>query len=73
MTGHIRGSHIWNKVWENRDLVQKHTFWEIKNGNLAWFWEDNWKQEHNLCREGLDIIKNDTINRGMKRVSDFWD
>jgi len=26
MTGHIRGSHIWNNAWENRALVQKHSF-----------------------------------------------
>ena len=26
MTGHIRGSHVWNKAWENRTLVQNHSF-----------------------------------------------
>jgi len=35
MTGQIRGSHIWNNAWENRALVQNHSFWEIGNGNLA--------------------------------------
>ena len=73
MTRHIEGSHIWNNAWENRALVQKHNFWEIKNGNLAWFWEDNWLQEPNLSREGLDILKDDTVNKGLKKVSDFWD
>ena len=73
MTRHIRGSHIWNNAWENRALVPKHSFQEIKSGNLAWFWEDNWQQEPNLCREELDIIKEDTINKGLKRVREFWD
>jgi len=41
MAGHIRGSQIWNKAWENRALVQKHSFSKIRNGKLAWFWEDN--------------------------------
>eukprot|EP00253_Pinus_taeda_P004434 PITA_04434 len=43
MTEHIRGSHIWNNAWKNRTLVQKHSFWEIRNGNLAQFWEENWQ------------------------------
>eukprot|EP00253_Pinus_taeda_P032768 PITA_32768 len=35
MSGIIKGSHIWNKAWENRAIVQKHSFWEIRDGNLA--------------------------------------
>eukprot|EP00253_Pinus_taeda_P029948 PITA_29948 len=41
MTRQVKGSVIWNREWVNRALVQNHNFWEIKNGNLAWFWEDN--------------------------------
>eukprot|EP00253_Pinus_taeda_P007691 PITA_07691 len=73
MTGQVKGSQIWNRAWENRDLVQKHSFWEIRNGNLAWFWEDNWQQESNLNYEELESIQTDTINKGLKRVSDYWD
>jgi len=43
MAGQVKGSPIWNRAWENKDLVHKHRFWEIRNGNLAWFWEDNWQ------------------------------
>jgi len=43
MTRQVKGSLIWNRAWENRALVQNHSFWEIRNGNLAWFWEDNWQ------------------------------
>lgn len=73
MSGNIKGSHIWNKAWENRALVQKYSFWEIRNGNLAWFWEDNWLQEGNLSGEELDNIQTDTINKGLKKVSDYWE
>jgi len=31
------------QAWENIAIVQKHSFWEIRDGNLAWFWEDNWQ------------------------------
>jgi len=33
---------------------------------------DNWQKEQNLSREGLNIIKDDTLNKGLKRVCDFW-
>eukprot|EP00253_Pinus_taeda_P004124 PITA_04124 len=67
----VLGAKIW--TWENRALVQNHSFWEIRNGNLAWFWEDNWQQEDNLRSEELADIHTDTINKGLRRVSDFWD
>eukprot|EP00253_Pinus_taeda_P010385 PITA_10385 len=41
MSGHIKGSHIWNLAWENKSIVQQHSFWEIRARNLARFWEDN--------------------------------
>lgn len=43
MDGNIKGSHIWNKAWDNRGLVQDNGFWEIREGNLALFWEDKWQ------------------------------
>eukprot|EP00253_Pinus_taeda_P002045 PITA_02045 len=73
MTGQVKGSTIWNRAWENRALVQNHSFWEIKNGNLAWFWEDNWQQEDKLRSEDLAYIHTDTISKGLNWVSDYWD
>ena len=73
MFGLIKGSQIWNKAWEIRAIVQKHSFWEIRDGNLAWFWEDNWKQEPKLSRDEFANLKNDTDNKGLVRVSDFSD
>eukprot|EP00253_Pinus_taeda_P004755 PITA_04755 len=37
MDGNIRGSHIWNKAWDNRSLIQDHSFREIREGDLALF------------------------------------
>ena len=73
MIGHVKGSAIWNREWENRALVHNHSFWEIRNGNLAWFWEDNWQQEDNLRSEELADIHTDTMNKGLRWVSDYWD
>eukprot|EP00253_Pinus_taeda_P020531 PITA_20531 len=41
MSGQLRGSHIWNLSWDNKNIVQQHCFWEIPAGDLAQFWEDN--------------------------------
>eukprot|EP00253_Pinus_taeda_P003217 PITA_03217 len=73
MSGLIKGFHIWNKAWENRAIFQKHSFWEIRDGILAWFWEDNWQHEPKLLREGFANLKNDTDKKGLLRVSDLWD
>lgn len=73
MSGWIKGSHIWNLSWENRGIVQHHSFWEIQTRNLTRFWEDNWQQELNLFKDEFTILKNDTDNKGLLMVSDFWD
>ena len=51
VSGNLKGSHIWNRAWENRSLVQKNSFWEIRGGELAIFWEDKWQQEPTLLTE----------------------
>jgi ribonuclease HI len=40
----IQGSNIWNTAWQNRGIIQKHAFWEIRNGGSARFWQDSWQQ-----------------------------
>jgi len=57
MSGNIKGSYIWNKAWENRGLVQKNSFWEIREGDLALFWEDKWQQEPILLKEEFLDLK----------------
>lgn len=68
-----KGSHILKKAWENRAIIQKHSFQEMRDGNLAWFWEDNQQQEPSLLSEELTDLKNDTDNKGLLRVNDFQD
>ena len=57
MSGNINGSYIWNKPWENSRLVQEKSFWEIRDGNLALFWEDKWQQESILVKEEFLDLK----------------
>eukprot|EP00253_Pinus_taeda_P008746 PITA_08746 len=67
-----KGSTIWELACQNRDLIKKHTFWEIWGGSEASFWDDRWKQ-----RERLNIIQNlhqirDRIEGNRTNVRDYW-
>ena len=41
----LPGSSIWKAAQENRGLVQKHSFWEVRDGQSARFVSDAWNQE----------------------------
>eukprot|EP00253_Pinus_taeda_P005630 PITA_05630 len=73
MSGNLKGSPIWNKAWENREVVQKNSFWEIRDGDQALFWKDKWQQKPILLKEELLGLKQETDNQGMVKVKDFWD
>lgn len=38
------GSLIWNAARQHNKMIQKHSFWEIRDGNNAYFWVDSWHQ-----------------------------
>jgi hypothetical protein len=69
----IQGSNIWNIAWKNRDLVQKHAFWEIRNGKSAYFWLDSWKQLKLLT----DLIELTPLQQALNhtpslKVNELW-
>jgi len=43
-----KGSLIWNVARQHRDMIQKHSFWEIRDGSNACFWVDSWQQRPRL-------------------------
>eukprot|EP00253_Pinus_taeda_P028735 PITA_28735 len=43
-----KGSLIWNAAKQHYQLIQKHSFWEIRNGCMARFWNDAWNQMPSL-------------------------
>ena len=53
--------------------MQKNSFWEIREGDLASFWEDKWQQEPTLLREDFVDLKKETDTKGLLRVKYFWD
>eukprot|EP00253_Pinus_taeda_P012157 PITA_12157 len=44
MTETSKGSIIWGSAIMHRDLIQNHSFWEVKDGSTARFWMDSWQQ-----------------------------
>ena len=73
MIGIVKGTLIWNKAWENREVVQKNSFWEISEGDLALFWEGKWQQEPNLLKEEFFRLKHETDKQGLVKVKYFWE
>jgi len=43
-----KGSTIWNLARSNRDLVREHSFWEMREGDKAKFWQEAWQQRETL-------------------------
>eukprot|EP00253_Pinus_taeda_P019007 PITA_19007 len=67
-----RGSSVWDLARLNRDLVEKHSFWEIRGGEEANFWEDKWHQKERLSSiQGLQQVR-DRIGRDRPLVRDYW-
>jgi hypothetical protein len=59
------GSLIWTTAKQNRHLVVNHAFWEIQNGQTAFFWNDSWQQlpilrkKHGLTPSAPQLPKQD--------------
>eukprot|EP00253_Pinus_taeda_P027174 PITA_27174 len=44
MTEMSKGSAMWNSAIKHRELIQNHSFWEVKEGSTTRFWTDSWQQ-----------------------------
>ena len=70
----IPGSTIWKTAQENRDLVQKHSFWEVRNGQMARFSSESLKKEPTIsCGEDTPLLRSFLHNNPMAKVAEFWD
>ena len=54
----LPGSSIWKAAQEKHDLIQRHSFWEVRDGNSARFVSEAWNQEKSIDnREDIPILK----------------
>eukprot|EP00253_Pinus_taeda_P005113 PITA_05113 len=68
-----KGSSIWELASQNKDLVNKHAFWEIRGGSNAKFWEDGWRQKDKMADiQTLQEIQQKAKMAGMEYVRDYW-
>jgi ribonuclease HI len=69
----IQGSNIWNTAWQNKDIIQKHAFWEIRNGDSARFWQDSWQQLKPLNELAELTPLQQALNQAPSlKVKDLW-
>jgi len=67
-----KGSAIWDLASQNRDIVEKNVFWEIRGGGEAKFWDENWQQRGKMSRiQKIQKIQ-DKIGDNHIYVKDYW-
>ena len=63
-------SPIWLKDLASKTIIQVHSFWEIRDGSRAKFWEDSWNQLPILGRDHRWFdIKQQAIDEGRVQVN----
>ena len=68
-----QGSPIWNKAKAGRKIIQRHSFWEIRDGRSARFWEDSWNQLPQLSdNPHWTLIQDWSRSEGRFLVQHFW-
>eukprot|EP00253_Pinus_taeda_P021028 PITA_21028 len=69
----ISGSLIWNAAKQHHQLIQKHSFWEIRNGHSARFWKDAWNQQSKLSSVLPPMIIPNRQEQQHATVHQFWE
>eukprot|EP00253_Pinus_taeda_P017843 PITA_17843 len=68
----LNGSLIWNAAKQHHQLIQKHNFWEIRDGQRARFWMDAWNQQPKLSNVLSPRIIPDSQEQQHATVHRFW-
>ena len=68
-----KGSTIWDLANQNRDIIGKYAFWEIRNIRIAKFWEEAWQQRDRMGGiQALQSTYQKAATEGLKYVKDYW-
>jgi hypothetical protein len=70
--GTREGSTIWNLAWRNKNWIQKHSFWEVRNGRTTRFWEDAWQQEPRMENPDREELQQEMIGQGKTKIHHYW-
>ena len=67
------GSSIGLKAMAGKEIIQEHSFWEIRDSSRVKFWEDSWNQFPILGRDPRwALIKQQELERGRILVNQLW-
>jgi hypothetical protein len=69
--GTREGSAIWNLAWRNKNWIQNHSFWEVRNGRTTRFWEDAWQQEPRMETPDREELKQEMIGQGKTKIHQY--
>jgi len=68
-----RGSDIWNLTIQNRELIDKHIFWEIRGGQIAKFWDEAWQQREKMINvQDMQEMYRAGMESNLMTVKDYW-
>eukprot|EP00253_Pinus_taeda_P033746 PITA_33746 len=67
-----RGSKIWELASQNRDIVGKNVFWEIRGGGEAKFWDENSHQREKMSNIQRIHNMQNKIGDNHVYVKDYW-
>eukprot|EP00253_Pinus_taeda_P002817 PITA_02817 len=66
------GSIIWNSAKLHRNLIEQHSFWDVKSGDKARFWDDSWQQSPKLRELFPHIAPPKHCLYPLNKVGNFW-
>jgi hypothetical protein len=70
--GTREGSTIWNLAWRNKTWIQKHSFWEVRNGKTTKLWEDAWQQEPIMENPNREELEQEITAQGKIKIHHYW-
>eukprot|EP00253_Pinus_taeda_P002079 PITA_02079 len=67
-----KGSVMWNAAKNHYQLIQGHSFWEVRNGRTARFWTDAWNQMSKLNSILIPDLAPIRQKEQQEKVLQYW-
>jgi len=71
-TPNDKGSLMWNAAKQHFQLIQKHSFWEVRNGRTTRFWTDAWNQMPKLNSVLHPALEFNRQEQQQEKIQQFW-
>ena len=67
-----KGSTIWELASQSRNIINNYAFWEIRGGDIARFWEEEWKQRDKMVSiQALQSIHQKAVREALEYVREY--